>query len=108
MSTETLTRTDEWNPTTLQKVAAFAYTLASFKVAFAALAVGALVGAFLGQWLMYAAVLLIYWFNGKTAYETATFPATGQRVYGIHDVETKASAQARKAAGDGEGQAPTQ
>src|SRR5688572_26175262 len=102
--TETPNKTDEWNPTTAQKVAAFVYTLASFRLVIAALILGGIVGAVVGamtspamsQWVMYATIILVLWFNGKRAYETATFPATGQRVYGFSDVEPKASAQARK------------
>ena len=104
MTTETETKTDEWNPTTAQKVAAFVYTLASFRLAIAALVLGGIVGAVVGamttpalsQWIMYATIALVLWFNGRAAYNTATFPATGQRVYGFSDVEPKASAQARK------------
>lgn len=96
--TEIPNKPDTWDPTTLQKVAAFVYTLGSFRVVIAALIAGAIVGAIFGQWFMYATVALILWFNGKTAYETATFPATGQRVYGFHNVESRDAANARKEA----------
>lgn len=106
MSTDTRPPVTDWNPTTLQKVAALLYVVGSFKVVVSALIVGALVGAFLGQWMMYAAIILVLWFQGKTAFETATYPPTGQRVYGFHNLESRDSANARKEAeNNGQGEA---